>query len=185
MKIICKKIGLEVINQHDADTLWRNLRNVRNELGSRERKLIDSVFLKDRIIGQIINFAKIISHEQLEMLEIKETQIQVLNDYDLIFYKDDIDWIEEEYKAYIYDNKSKKRIDDETEINAYIFNIINELNGFIVLPLGTTGDVWTMNKSEMEINPGDSFLIIGNLKGTRLAEKIIKRLLNDARFALY
>lgn len=182
LKTICRIIGLDKLKQSDKDTIWTELRSIRKQLGSRAEKLTGLDFLRQRLLQQIISFSKVITFEHLLDTDEKTPKINVNND--LIFFKDEIDWLSEEFRAYIFNNITKERIDDENVISRHLHYLIDSNNGYMVLALGDSGDHWIKCKSEKEVRSGDTFLLIGNCSGIKTAEAILKRIFNIATFSV-
>ena len=176
LKLICNKIGLDVIKKHD-NNLWGNIQSIRNTLKNRAFKLLSLSFLKDRVLDQVVNFAK---NANLLDLKIIEKISEISDHMELRFYKE-FDLFNENIRAYIYNYTKNENISDESMVINYLFEILDSNFNYLFLPLSDTNDFWVKRKDEIEIKQGDTFLALGNQQGIATIGMILETCLKGFR----
>jgi len=173
--LICTSIGLNSILKSDFDSLWKEVLEIQHLLKYRTRRLLGLNALRERLLNQISNFSRNINEYQLK---ISSKRLRVNDDLELIFYTESIDWLNDEFRANLYNTKTRERIDDDNLITNYIFEYLESNMNFMILPRDVSGNHWVKSKSELEVKSGDSFLLLWNKSGISKAQILLNRYIN-------
>lgn len=162
------KIGLERIRKSDSTGLWTLIRSEKAKLRRRSQRLLGLSFLRERIIEQVKAFAEKVDANSIPS---EATKLAQSKDFEIRFYKDSVDWLTDEFRAYLI-SEGGERIEDEDLIRNAVQREIGA-RGFLVLVPGELGDSWSRSLREAEIRSGDTFLLVGPKSEIDRAWKII------------
>lgn len=163
------KIGLDFLRKSDPGGLWARIRSEKSMLRRRSQRLLGLTFLRERIIDQVRAFAKSVDDQTIIS---ENTKASKLKSFEIRFYKDSVDWLTDEFRAYLI-SEGGERSDDEELIRDVLKREIGT-RGFFILPPGDLGDSWSKSPFDAEIQSGDTFLIVGTDSEIARAWKIIK-----------
>ncbi len=169
--VLVQKIGLNNAKTMSHESLWNSIRQVRFVLRRRAQRLIGFHILKDRIVDQVRHFLLTVDPSKFQQLKMDRKTGEAVS---IGFFKEPIDWKNEEYRSFLNSNSSNQRIFDEVEIAAEFEDAIRK-KGFLILPPEPTGDVWLKRRQIDSISPGSMFLIVGSKLEIRRAFDLISK----------
>ena len=103
---------LDRLRSISADEVWSEIRRERQRLGRRAQRLINSGFLRERLIEQVRKFA---DRRSVPQVSPSGTMSTTIRDLDLFISLDTIDGEGEEYFAFLVSRNSGIRIDETAE----------------------------------------------------------------------
>lgn len=168
LNALAGKIGLERLRKSDSSGLWALIRSEKAKLRRRSQRLLGLTFLRERIIEQVKSFSEKVDANSIPS---EASKLSQLKSFDVRFYKDSVDWLTDEFRAYLI-SESGERIDDEDLIRDVLQKEIRT-RGFLVLAPGELGDSWSKSSRESEVQSGDAFIIVGPKSEVERAWKII------------
>ena len=173
---------LDRLRSISADDVWNEIRRERQRLGRRAQRLINSGFLRERLIEQVRKFAERRSAPQVTQSGTVSTTIR---ESDLFVSLDTVDGEGEEYFAFLVSRNSGIRIDDSVEVSARIESVLGR-RGYAYCALNNLGDCWTYDGGEIEVAAGNPIVLLareGNLaKGkAELASRLPMLSWDDSR----
>jgi hypothetical protein len=145
-----------------ADDVWSEIRRERQRLGRRAQRLINSGFLRERLIEQVRKFA---DRRSVPQVSPSGTMSTTIRDLDLFISLDTIDGEGEEYFAFLVSRNSGIRIDESAEVAARIESVLAR-RGYAYCALNSLGDCWTYDAGEIEVGAGNPVVLLarkGNL----------------------
>lgn len=170
--VLVKRIGLNELRTWSHDQVWNSVRRTRMYLRRRGQRLIALSILKDRIVEQVKSFATNI--DQNKLAAAAEVLIEP-KDSILGFFKEQIDWQNEEYRVFVSTTDNSERFFDEKSISKIIEESLKK-KGFLVLPPNEVGDVWYKRKQHDEVFVGETFLVLGSTSEINRALELLRKL---------
>jgi hypothetical protein len=154
----CRSSYLLGISARDT---WEEIRRERNHLTRRGQRLINSGFLRERVIQQVQHYAqRMATASAAGSVESTQKPLSV----DLAIALDVADWFTEEYVAFLVEKGGARRIDDPDRLKAKLDAVLTE-RGYIFLALGEFGDYWLFREDAIEAEAGDVLLLVGTAFG--------------------
>ncbi len=147
---------LDRLRSVSADNVWSEIRRERQRLGRRAQRLINSGFLRERLIEQVRKFAERRTVPQVTQSGAVTT---VLRDFDLFISLDTVDGEREEYFAFLVSRTSGVRVDDPVEVSARVESVLGR-RGFAYCALNKLGDCWTYEIGEIEVGAGNPIVLL-------------------------
>lgn len=167
---IVRKIGFKRAKEMTHEHLWKSLRQERFILQRRAQRLLALPNLRDRVIEQLKSFLRTVDPKKFTALP---SEIVSGEPYNLGFFKEPLDWQNEEYRVFLSSKASAQRILDESQIAKELDDILRR-KGFIILPSDQIGDIWVKRRQLDAIEPGSVFLIVGSPIEIKRAVGIIR-----------
>jgi hypothetical protein len=155
---------LDRLRSVSADDVWSEIRRERQRLGRRAQRLINSGFLRERLIEQVRKFAE---RRSVPLVTQSGTVSTALRDLDLFISLDTVDGEREEYFAFLVSRTSGMRIDDPAEVSARIESVLGR-RGYAYCALNNLGDCWTYDFGEIEVGAGNPIVLL--TRKSKLAE---------------
>lgn len=152
LRVIALRGKLRLEKASPAD-IWRILKQLRYYLTRRARRLIDLGVFKERVVEQVLSYLKVAERTTGRQEQVRPAQ------QDIIVFRDTSDWFEEVYRAYLRAPDAAPS-HDESQIQA---ELAKRMAGeaFLVFPLAELGDSWVCSNRSTAIEPGESFLLVG------------------------
>lgn len=172
--LICAIIGEDIRNS-SRQIIWQKLMDIRQRLPRRASQRLLHI-QKEKILDQIENFLQLYNYD-FPTLDILKNEPEYTTE--LTVYKAPAtDWLgNDEYRMLLNNITEKHKSYDEQEIHTLLTKHLKHMGGFIILPL-TIYDTWIQSRSEIEIIPGDSFLIIMNEDGLNNGSRTLSSRIN-------
>ena len=164
---IVQQCRLERLRKGSTTDVWGEIRRERNHLSRRGQRLVNSGFLRERIVEQVHRYALRIS-PSLALTQPGSTTLGA-NQLELGVSLDITDWVHEEYTAFLTPKGTSRRIEDDRAVSVRLSALLAK-RGYVLLALGEFGDYWTYREGEVDVNPGEILLIVGTSHGIRVAQ---------------
>ena len=155
LKVIAQR-GKRLLENVSPTDAWRILRQLRYHLSRRAQRLIALGVFRERVVDQVMNYLKVAEPERMHRAAERGVQ---LNQEDIIIFRDTSDWFEVVYRAYLRAPGSP-RDNDEARIQAELIKRVAS-DSFLLFVLTELGDSWVCSSRTMTIEPGESFLVVG------------------------
>jgi hypothetical protein len=156
-----------------ADDVWSEVRRERYHLTRRAQKIINSGFLRERLIDQTRRFAeRLLTHEKRAL---RDEQLP-LESLSLFISLDVVDGVREEYFAFLMSDDTGQRVDNAVEVEKRVDAVLGR-RGYFFCALNQLSDGWTYASGERAVSPGDSIIVVGRkrsiLEGKEHASRYI------------
>jgi hypothetical protein len=156
LRVIVANVGQKRLSTMLPAEMWRTLRRTRSRLGRRGQRLIGLGIFKDRVIDQVRGYALRASVGPPKS-ELERPKSIV----DVVLYKDAVDWLTTEYRAYLLEVETRRRIFDENKIAAeFVERSANREP--LLFTLDELGDSWSCSNRASVIGAGQTFLVVGS-----------------------
>ncbi len=155
-----------------ADDVWTEVRRERYHLTRRAQKLINSGFLRERLIEQTRRFAERLSSHTQHAPPGKNLSAGNLS---LFISLDVVDGIREEYFAFLVSDDTGQRVDNAAEIEKRIDSVLGR-RGYAYCVLNKLSDGWTYCKGETDVSPGDPIILLAREESIREGKTQLSRL---------
>ncbi len=152
---IARNVGIKVLKNSSRDRLWNLMRSEKGRLRRRAQNLMGLPFLRDRILDQVQLFTANLDPQKI----VADVERHAVENLEMRFYKDSIDWLTEEFRIYLFDPSTSSRIDDDFRIHSLLHEQLSRA-GYLILPPSSIGDSWILSRDELPICSGDTFLIV-------------------------
>lgn len=162
----CRKGAL---TSENVGVVWRELRGARAHLSSRGQRLLHQGPLYARVVDQVRNFVR------REVTPSDASQKDVADRIGaqiLCISLDSTDWNQEDYRAFLTSKVSGKRTEDAVALLAK-FQAVMRDRPYVFCALGSFGDYWELSDGTVEVPPGHSILLVGNLVGLHRAAAVL------------
>jgi hypothetical protein len=163
---------LDKLCSESADDVWTEVRRERYHLCRRAQKLINSGFLRERLIDQVQNFAGRVSTNDVEKTLVADQSLRRLS---LFISLDVIDWVHEEYRPFLASSETGIRVEDTTEIAKRIDAFLSRRD-FVFCALNKLRDCWTVYEGDVEVAAGDPLLLLARQAGIQRGKTLLAQL---------
>ena len=143
-----------------ANEVWDEIRRERHRLTRRAHRLINSGFLRERLIEQTQRYAdRLLSHNK----EVFSSDEDLIRSASLFISLDLVDGFREEYFAFLVSDDTGRRVENPTEVTKRIDSILGR-RGYVFCPLNKLGDCWTFCAGEIDVAPGNAVILLAREK---------------------
>jgi hypothetical protein len=147
---------LNRLRSASATDVWGELRRERYHLSRRAQRLINSGFLRERLIDQVRSFAERLSMHPTHATK-EETDSR--KNLSLFIGLDAVDGIQEEYFAFLVSDETGTRLANAAEVAKRIETILGR-RGYVFCAFNKFGDGWTYYSGDIEIPAGDAIVLL-------------------------
>jgi hypothetical protein len=160
---------LDKLRSESADDVWTEIRRERYHLCRRAQRLINSGFLRERLIEQVQNFAGRVSVNDVEKSGVPGQSPRTLS---LFISLDVTDWVHEEYRAFLASSETGIRVEDTAEIAKRIDTFLTRRD-YVFCALNKLKDCWTVYEGEVEVGAGDPLLLLARQAGIQRGKTLL------------
>jgi hypothetical protein len=157
LRVIVSEVGLRRLRSAAPADIWRLLKRVRNRLGRRGQRLIGLGIFRDRVIDQVVAYAKKADATGTAREAVGKSPKDVL---ELGIYKDSTDWFSEEYRPILTVVATGDRVHSGSRLADEFTRLLQGGEG-LILPPGELGDHWVCTSKAISLGPNDTFLVLG------------------------
>ncbi|MGE0188132.1 MAG: hypothetical protein AB7F79_02290 [Steroidobacteraceae bacterium] len=138
---------------------WDEIRRERNHLTRRGQRLVNTGFLRERLIEQVQRYARRVDTTSTSTLG-QLTQKPLL--LDLAIALDAVDWLSEAYIAFLVERGGTRKVDAPDLLKAKLEAVLIG-RGYAFFALSDFGDYWLFREAATEAVPGDALLLVGTM----------------------
>jgi hypothetical protein len=136
--------------------LWNEIRNQSGSLGRRAQRLLAITFLRPRIVQQVSSFARTVPKARFEA-SLRTTEVP--EEACLGIFKESIDWLTDEFRAFLVEEGKFDRVEDPSQTLSYVRDLLR-VTPVVYIPLGEFGDCWQRSTKTVPLDTGARFLAL-------------------------
>jgi hypothetical protein len=164
---IVARCRLDRLRRGSATDAWVEIRRERIHLSRRGQRLVNSGFLRDRLIEQVQSYAR-----RVAAPESRRPQSLPRNELDLAICLDLTDWAVEAYAAFLIAKDGSRRVDDDSEVRAALAGALGERN-YAFCAMNDFGDYWSFDEGVRQVAPGETMVLIGTAAGIERGRAVL------------
>ncbi len=157
------------LRESPTSEVWSEIRRERIHLSRRGQRLVNSGFLRERIVEQVQKFAR---RTKLAASTGAVPPGQRVDQLDLVISLDITDWTNEEYRALLMVRNTGKRLDDDQKISEKLNGLLAD-RGFVFCALSDLEDCWMFRDGEVEVGAGQPLLLVARGAGIQRGQALL------------
>ena len=157
------------LRESPTNEVWSEIRRERIHLSRRGQRLVNSGFLRERIVEQVQNFAR--RTKPPGSIGVMRP-VHRVDQLDLVISLDITDWTNEEYRAVLVVRETGRRLEDDRKISEKLNGLLSD-RGFIFCALSDLEDCWMFRDGEVEVGAGQPLLLVARGVGMQRGQALL------------